>query len=120
MPVQKTPQEGHARHMTARKMLKRSAMCRAFCFLGALQILSFLHDTKPAPVGADGLGWLEPAARFLRWLRTRRLAFHCRPQNSVDARLVAFAVGFQPIQHIRIETDSYLLFHGRPFYGGLL
>jgi hypothetical protein len=38
----------------------------------------------------------------------------------IDARLITSAVGPQPIQHIRIEADSELLFGRRPCGRGLL
>jgi RNA-directed DNA polymerase len=46
-----------------------------------------------------------------------RLAFHCCPQNAVDVRLVAFAVGFQPIQYIRVETNVLEAIYEQDFVG---
>jgi hypothetical protein len=55
--------------------------------------------------------------RSRSWASSARLlAFHSGPQNAIDARLIASAVGLQPPKHVRIEADCQLLFGGRPCF----
>ncbi len=43
-----------------------------------------------------------------------RLTLHRHSQDAIDASLVASAVAFQPVQHVRIEANGQLLFGRRP------
>ena len=68
-------------------------------------------------VSQSGSGRLQSAAWpgvLLRRCRGTRSAWglrlHSGPQNAIDARLIALAVGLEPIQHVRVKTDGELVF----------
>src|SRR5436305_10299967 len=69
---------------------------------------------------SGGLQRAASSSVLLRlWGRTgpaRALTVHCGPQNPVDARLIASAVGLQPLQHINIKTNGELLLGGGPCF----
>jgi hypothetical protein len=51
--------------------------------------------------------------------RPAELAFHHYAQDAVDARLIAPAVGLEPVQDVCIQANRQLLFDRRPSHSGL-
>ena len=82
---------------------------------------TFRRARLPAPV-APRSPTVIACSGVLLWrcwcgTRTARaLALHGRPQNPVDARLVAPALGFKPIQYIGVKAYGQLLFRGGPCF----
>jgi len=56
----------------------------------------------------------QPRRRLFSPRYSRRLAFHHDAQDTIDSRLITFAVTFQPDQDIRVQPDRQLLFLRRP------
>jgi hypothetical protein len=42
------------------------------------------------------------------------MAFHCRPQNSIEAGLVAPAMRSKPFENVGVQPNGDLLLGGRP------
>src|SRR6266852_2690599 len=72
-------------------------------------------------------GWTRRAACSDSLLRpscggtraARGPAFHGRPQDAVDARLVTPAVDLEPIKHVHVKANGELLFGWGPSKCGL-
>jgi hypothetical protein len=60
-------------------------------------------------LGRIRLAQLEGSIPATLW-NARRLALHDDPQDTIDPRLIAFAVPLEPLEDIGVEPDGQLLF----------
>jgi hypothetical protein len=95
----------------------------ALLSLSATNPFSQNKDTKTNS-GSPGTGGCfsgtKAIEKVLSMCCPRRLTLHYYAQNAVDARLVAFAMALKPSEHVLIQANRQLLFHGGPRHRRLL
>lgn len=83
-----------------------------------------IRRVAPLCVSAIPLHCPRTLARPCRTLRrtssARSLVFHGRAQDTVEPRLIAPPIPFEPAKHIRIKLHRHVLFHRRPGRSRLL